>query len=196
MSTVTHHAQPRQYYAQKSSLLVLHHHPHQHCSQWRSSKQSSPPLGAKNWNTHLPMPMMPAMQYCRIATMQEYSSHQLARNQSQPITLSLQYVYNDKIAADIYDRAMLTEVTVTQRELLLLSLEDCSQVHKAISAKCNTANNAVKEIHTLAKDDALPFDYSITTSDHNELCKRVWKLAGASCWWQSILRASSEVANE
>jgi hypothetical protein len=44
---------------------------------------------------------------------------------------------------------MSTEVTVTQRELLLLSPEVCSQVCKAISAKCNTANNMVKEIHTL-----------------------------------------------
>ena len=44
---------------------------------------------------------------------------------------------------------MSTEVTVTQRELLLLSPEVCSQVCKAISAKCNTANNMIKEIHTL-----------------------------------------------
>ena len=105
-------------------------------------------------------------------------------------------VYNDKIATDIYDRAMLTEVTVMQRKLLLLSLEVRSQVYKAISAKCNTANNTVKEIHTLAEDKVLPFDYSITMSDHNELPKGVWKLARASCWWQSILRASSDVANE
>ena len=44
-----------------------------------------------------------------------------------------------------------------QRELLLLSPEVHSQVHEAISAKHNTANNTVKEIHTLAEDDVLPF---------------------------------------
>ena len=52
---------------------------------------------------------------------------------------------------------MSTEVTVTQRELLSLSPEVRSQVREAVSAKRNVANNAVKEIHTLAEDDALPF---------------------------------------
>jgi len=66
-------------------------------------------------------------------------------------------VYDDKIATDVYDRAMSTEVTVTQRELLSLSPEVRSQVREAVSAKRNAANNAVKEIHTLAEDDALPF---------------------------------------
>ena len=52
---------------------------------------------------------------------------------------------------------MSMEVIVTQRELLSLSPDVCSQVCEAISAKHNTANNAVKEIHTLAKDNTLPF---------------------------------------
>ena len=92
VSAVTHHTQPRRYYAQKSLLLIPHHCPHQHRSQWRSHKQLSPPPIAKNQSTHLPMHVMPATRYCRIATMQEYSSHHLARSQSQPIALSLQYI--------------------------------------------------------------------------------------------------------
>ena len=87
-----HHAQPRQYYAQKSSLLMQHHHLHQCHSKWRSHKQLFPPPIAKSQNTHSPMHVTPAMWYCRITTMQEYSSHQLARIQSQPIALSLQYI--------------------------------------------------------------------------------------------------------
>ena len=43
-----------------------------------------------------------------------------------------------------------------QRELLWLSLEVRSQVCEAVSVKHNTANNLVKEIHTISKDDALP----------------------------------------
>ena len=75
-------------------------------------------------------------------------------------------VYNNKIVMDVYDCAMSTEVTVTQRELLLLSPEVHSQVRKAISAKHNTANNTVKEIHTLAKDDALHFALDIQCKKH------------------------------
>ena len=74
----------------------------------------------------------------------------------EPAYCTFPPVYNDKIVTDVYDCAMSTEVTVMQRELLL-SPEVCSQVCEAVSAKHNTANNVVKEIHTLAEDDTLPF---------------------------------------
>ena len=80
-----------------------------------------------------------------------------ARKMPEPAYHTFPPVYNDKIVTGIYDHAMSTEVTVMQREFLSLSLEVCSQVREAISAKCNTANNMVKEIHTLAKDNALSF---------------------------------------
>src|SRR6202034_1149093 len=66
-------------------------------------------------------------------------------------------IYNSKIAADVYDRAMATSVTLTQRELLSLSPEVRSQVHEATSAKRNAPKDPAKEIHTLAKGDNLPF---------------------------------------
>ena len=75
----------------------------------------------------------------------------------EPAYCTFPPVYNSKIVMDVYDCAMSTEVTVTQRELLSLSPEVHSQVCEAVSAKRNTANNVVKEIHTLAKDNALPF---------------------------------------
>jgi len=46
-------------------------------------------------------------------------------------------IYDGKIAADVYDRAMAASVTLTQRELLSLSPEVRSQVRKATSAKRN-----------------------------------------------------------
>ena len=81
----------------------------------------------------------------------------LVGKKPEPAYRTFPPVYNDKIATDVYDCTMSTEVTVTQRELLSLSPEVHSQVREAVSAKHNTANNAVKEIHTLAEDNALPF---------------------------------------
>jgi hypothetical protein len=74
----------------------------------------------------------------------------------EPAYRTLPPIYDGKIAADVYDRAMATPVTVTQRELLSLSPEVRSQVREATSAKrtTNKEGNA-KEIHTYAEDDSI-----------------------------------------
>jgi hypothetical protein len=45
-------------------------------------------------------------------------------------------IYDGKVANEVYNRAMATKVTLTQRELLSLSPEVRSQVRKAMSAHC------------------------------------------------------------
>lgn len=80
-----------------------------------------------------------------------------ARKKAEPAYHTFPPVYDSKIVTDVYDHAMSTEITVTQRELLSLSPEVHSQVCKAISARHNVANNAVKEIHTFTEDNVLPF---------------------------------------
>src|SRR6202790_1845530 len=66
-------------------------------------------------------------------------------------------VYDGKIATDVYQRAMASQVTITQRELLSLSPEVRSQVREATSAKRTTNKDDSKEIHTLTSDATLPF---------------------------------------
>ena len=76
-------------------------------------------------------------------------------------------IYDGKIAADVYDRAMSTSVTLTQRELLSLSPEVRSQVREATSAKRSAPKEPAKEIHTLAEDDNLPVALDDLASDNN-----------------------------
>jgi len=58
-------------------------------------------------------------------------------------------VYNDKIATNVYDRAMDSQITLTQHELLSLSPEVHSHVHKAVSTKQSAPKDSTKEIHTV-----------------------------------------------
>jgi len=78
------------------------------------------------------------------------------QKKAEPAYRTLPPVYDGKIAADVYDRAMATPVTLTQRELLSLSPEVRSQVREAISAKRtqNKEGNS-KEIHTYAEDSSI-----------------------------------------
>jgi hypothetical protein len=75
----------------------------------------------------------------------------------EPAYRTMAPVYDDKIATNVYDRAMDSQITLTQRELLSLSPEVRSQVREAVSAKRSAPKEATKEIHTLANDDSLPF---------------------------------------
>jgi hypothetical protein len=79
-----------------------------------------------------------------------------AQKKPEPAYRTLPPIYDGKIAADVYDRAMAASVTLTQRELLSLSPEVRSQVREATSAKrtANKEGNA-KEIHTYADDQNL-----------------------------------------
>jgi hypothetical protein len=79
-----------------------------------------------------------------------------AQKKAEPAYRTLPPIYDGKIAADVYDRAMEAPVTLTQRELLSLSPEVRSQVREATSAKRTTTKEGnAKEIHTYAEDDTL-----------------------------------------
>jgi hypothetical protein len=75
----------------------------------------------------------------------------------EPAYRSLPPIHDKKVATDVYDRAMSTQVTLTQRELLSLSPEVRTQVRDAISTKRIPNKDETKEIHTLAEDDSLPY---------------------------------------
>ncbi|KIM72967.1 hypothetical protein PILCRDRAFT_15665 [Piloderma croceum F 1598] len=90
----------------------------------------------------------------------------------EPAYRTLPPIYDGKIAADVYDRAMEALVTLTQRELLSLSPEVRSQVREATSAKRTTAKEGnAKEIHTYAEDSSLAeaFDDIDTTDSQYQL---------------------------
>jgi hypothetical protein len=67
-------------------------------------------------------------------------------------------IYNGKVAANVYDCAMSTQVTLTQCELLSLLPKVCYQVHEATSTKWTPPKDLIKEIHTLADDTNLMTD--------------------------------------
>jgi heme oxygenase len=66
-------------------------------------------------------------------------------------------IYDDKIMTNVYDRAMDSQITLTQCEQLSLLPEVHSQVCEAVSTKQTTPKEATQEIHTLTNDDSLPF---------------------------------------
>jgi hypothetical protein len=76
-------------------------------------------------------------------------------------------IYDGKTAADVYDRVMLISVMLTQRKLLSLSPEVCSQVREATLAKRSAPKEPVKEIHTLAEDDNLPSALDDLAAENN-----------------------------
>jgi hypothetical protein len=73
---------------------------------------------------------------------------------NEPAYKTLPAIYDGKIASVVYDRAMDTEVTLTQRELLSLSPEVRSQVREATSAR-RAPPNRDHNINILAKDAQL-----------------------------------------
>src|SRR5882762_7904418 len=75
----------------------------------------------------------------------------------EPAYRTMAPIYDDKIATNVYDRAMDSQITLTQRELLSLSPKVHSQFREAVSAKRSAPKEATKEIHTLANDNSLPF---------------------------------------
>ena len=97
-----------------------------------------------------------------------------APKKSEPAYRTLPPVYDGKVAADVYDRAMATPVTLTQRELLSLSPEVRSQMREATSAKRAPPKEVTADVHTLATDsmvaaalddlDSEPTDFGGTTA--------------------------------
>ena len=75
-----------------------------------------------------------------------------APKKAEPAYRTLPPVYDGKVAAEVYDRAMATPVTLTQRELLSLSPEVRSQMREATSAKRAPPKEAAADVHTLATD--------------------------------------------
>ncbi|ETW78884.1 hypothetical protein HETIRDRAFT_453439 [Heterobasidion irregulare TC 32-1] len=65
-------------------------------------------------------------------------------------------IYDEKVAAEVYNRAMATQVTLTQRELLSLSAEVRSQVREAMSARRSPAKDA-SNVRTFYQDAELPY---------------------------------------
>lgn len=65
-------------------------------------------------------------------------------------------IYDEKVAAEVYNRAMATQVTLTQRELLSLSAEVRSQVREATSARRSPAKDA-SNVQTFYQDTDLPY---------------------------------------
>ncbi|KIM85117.1 hypothetical protein PILCRDRAFT_5484 [Piloderma croceum F 1598] len=79
-----------------------------------------------------------------------------AQKKAEPAYRTLPPIYDGKIVADVYDRAMEAPITLTQRELLSLSPEVQSQVREATSAKrTQNKDSGTKEIHTYSEDSAL-----------------------------------------
>ena len=79
-----------------------------------------------------------------------------AQKKAEPAYRTLPPIYDEKIASNVYDRAMEAPVTLTQRELLSLSPEVRSQVREATSAKRTQPKEGnAKEIHTYAEDNTL-----------------------------------------
>lgn len=65
-------------------------------------------------------------------------------------------VHDPSIAADVYKRSMEAPITITQRELLSLSPEVCSQVQD-ITTMCHIPNNPV-----ITSQNALQFDEELS----------------------------------
>jgi hypothetical protein len=87
---------------------------------------------------------------------------------NEPAYKTLPPVYDGKIASTVYDRAMSTEVTLTQRELLSLSPEVRSQVREATSAR-RTPPTKEHNINILADDPQLPFAFDDLDDDEEEV---------------------------
>jgi hypothetical protein len=83
-----------------------------------------------------------------------------AQKKAEPAYRTLPPIYDEKIAANVYDHAMGAPVTLTQCELLSLSPEVRSQVREATSAKRTQPKEGnAKEIHTYAEDNLLAYAF-------------------------------------
>jgi hypothetical protein len=70
----------------------------------------------------------------------------------EPVYRTMAPIYNMKVAANVHNHAMSTQVTLTQQELLSLLPKVHYQVRKATSAKWTPPKEPAKEILTLAND--------------------------------------------
>ena len=74
---------------------------------------------------------------------------------AEPAYRTFPPVYDGKVAADVYNRAMASQVMVTQRELLSLSPEVRAQIREAVSAKRSVTKEAVVGVNALVKEEEL-----------------------------------------
>lgn len=86
---------------------------------------------------------------------------------NEPAYKTFPPVYDGKVATDVYDRAMATEVTLTQRELLSLSPEVRSQVREATSAR-RAPPNKDRSINMIADEQELSNALDDITNDNDE----------------------------
>jgi hypothetical protein len=90
-----------------------------------------------------------------------------AAKKPEPAYRTIPPIYDGQVATDVYNRAMSTAVTITQRELLSLSPEVRSQVREATSAKRNAPKEGPKEVLALdgSQSDTIdPFDEQVFES--------------------------------
>ena len=80
----------------------------------------------------------------------------LAAKKDGPAYKTTAPIYDDKVAAEVYNRAMATQVTLTQRELLSLAPEVRSQVREATSAR-RAPTKDPNQVRTLYQDAELPY---------------------------------------
>ena len=90
----------------------------------------------------------------------------LPAKKNEPAYKTFPPIYDGKVANEVYDRAMATEVTLTQRELLSLSPEVHSQVCKATSAR-RAPPSKDHSINTLSDEQELSHALDNIVDDNN-----------------------------
>ena len=90
----------------------------------------------------------------------------LPAKKNEPAYKTYPPIYDGKVANEVYDRAMATEVTLTQRELLSLSPEVRSQVREATSAR-RAPPSKDRSINTLADEQELSHALDDIADDDN-----------------------------
>ncbi|THH09349.1 hypothetical protein EW146_g8707 [Bondarzewia mesenterica] len=79
-----------------------------------------------------------------------------AIKKQEPAYHTMALIYDEGVTKDVYDRAMSSPITVTQHELLSLSLEVRAQIHEATAGRCIPQHDG-EQAKILMQDDALPF---------------------------------------
>ncbi|THH06592.1 hypothetical protein EW146_g9567 [Bondarzewia mesenterica] len=79
-----------------------------------------------------------------------------AIKKQEPAYRTIALIYDEAVAKDVYDRAMSSPITVTQRELLSLSPEVRAQIHEATAGQRIPQHDG-GQAKVLMQDDALSF---------------------------------------
>ncbi|THH15801.1 hypothetical protein EW146_g4736 [Bondarzewia mesenterica] len=79
-----------------------------------------------------------------------------AIKKQEPAYHTMVPIYDEAVAKDVYDRAMSSPITVTQRKLLSLSPEVRAQIREATAGRCIPQHDG-GQAKVLMQDNALPF---------------------------------------